>query len=851
AQAITGATPEAFRGNSFWRCAPHLVSTALYQAVRKTRQTRTLIEAEYVSPVTQSWLHVHLAPTVGGLILHFHEVSEPARSPETFPQGERLSIEDLDGLQTRIGILTPEGIVLDINEVPLDAAQVRREEVIGKPLAETPWWSFAPASQEQLRAAIARANTGETARFEALLRPREGMLLSFESAITPHLDADHHIEYLVLAGIDITARKQAERDIHALIDAIPQLVWTGRPDGYIDYYNQRWRDYTGLSTEQAQGDGWMQCTHPDDRQRVLAVWQSAVQTGTPYETEQRLRQGTTGAYRWFLMQATPYTDAQGTILKYVGTCTDIDDKKQAEEERRALIDAIPQFVWIMGPDGSCDYCNQPWCDYTNMTPEQIQGDGWIACLHPDDRQRTLDAWQTAVRTQTLYEVEYRMQQGRTGDYRWFLARGMPRKDSQGTILQWFGTCTDIDEQKRAEQQLKTSEENWRVLAETVPQLVWTIRADGLSDYFNQRFCDYTHATCEQLYGYGWSQFVHPEDYERTLAARAHAFRTGTHYEVAYRFREGQTDRYRWFLARAMPVRDGTGQIIKWFGTCTDIDEQKQVEQKIKESEENWRVLAETVPQFVWIERPDGSVEYLNHRYIDYLQARPEQLQSDGWSLFLHADDYQRALAAWRHALETGEPHEIEYRLKDGQTGTYRWFLARAMPVRDDTGQIVKWFGTTTDIENQKRMEEALRQSQERAGVLMNSNIIGIFASEDEQVVDANDTYLRMTGYTREDLREWRINWLNMTPPEYLARTQQARKELVVQRYGTPYEKEYLCKDGSRLPVVVGVVALKLDPLYTIGFVLDNSARKELEQRKDAFISMASHELKTPLTALKL
>src|SRR5258708_4503880 len=193
---MLGATPEALVGNSFWRCAPHLVSTALYQAVRKTRQTRTLIEVEYVSPITQSWLHVHLAPTVGGLILHFHEVSEPARREAPFPQGERLSLDDLDGLHTRIGILTPEGIVLDINAVTLDDAHVQREEVIGKPLAETPWWSFAPASQEQLRAAIGRASTGETARFEALVCPREGMVLHLEVAITPHVDADHRIEYL-------------------------------------------------------------------------------------------------------------------------------------------------------------------------------------------------------------------------------------------------------------------------------------------------------------------------------------------------------------------------------------------------------------------------------------------------------------------------------------------------------------------------------------------------------------------------------------------------------------------------------------------------------------------------------
>jgi PAS domain S-box-containing protein len=134
---------------------------------------------------------------------------------------------------------------------------------------------------------------------------------------------------------------------------------------------------------------------------------------------------------------------------------------------------------------------------------------------------------------------------------------------------------------------------------------------------------------------------------------------------------------------------------------------------------------------------------------------------------------------------------------------------------------------------------------------MNSNIIGITIAEGEQIVDANDTFLRMTGYTREDLRAGRLNWKYMTAPEYRARAQQAQQELITQQSMTPYEKEYICKDGSRLPVVIGRIPLQANPFQTIGFALDNSARKELEQRKDAFISMASHELRNPLAALKL
>ncbi|GHO72426.1 hypothetical protein KSD_01970 [Ktedonobacter sp. SOSP1-85] len=731
AQAILGATREDVVGKPLWRGAPQLVSTALYQAVQQTRQTQAPTEVEYVSPVTGTWLHVQLAPTIGGLMVQVHQGRAATRREAPVPQGERLSIEDLDGLLSRIGVLTPEGIVLEINEVPLAEARVRREEVIGHSLAQTRWWSCSPTSQAQLCAAIARASRGERVRFEAVVHPREGMDCHLDVAITPRRDADHHIAYLVIAGIDITERKRAEADLHTLINAIPQLVWTGRPDGYIDFCNQRWRDYTGLSTKEAQGEGWMQCTHPEDHQRVLQTWKRAVQTGSPYEAEQRLRQCTTGQYRWFLMQATPYRDARGTILKYVGTCTDIEELKQAQER------------------------------------------------------------------------------------------------------------------------IKTSEENWRVLAETVPQLVWMARPDGALEYWSQRWHDYTGAAPEQALGYSWSQFLHPDDYQRTLTVWRHSLAADEPYEIEYRFKDSKTGSYRWFLARAMPVRDEAGQVVKWFGTCTDIDDQKRVEQQLKESREELRVLLETMPQLVWTTRPDGFLEYGNQHILTYLNVPLERFNGDQWLRFVHPDDRQKTWAVWQTELRTGQSHDVEYRLREGKTGNYQWFLVRSVPFTDEQGRVLKWFGTCTNIDEQKRLEEALRQSQERVNALMNSSIIGIIVAEREQIVDANDAFLHMTGYTREDLREGRINWMQMTPSEYLARSLQAYQELATRQSMTPYEKEYICKDGSRLPVLVGGVVLQHHSRQGIVFVLDNAARKELEQRKDAFISMASHELRNPLTALKL
>ena len=257
----------------------------------------------------------------------------------------------------------------------------------------------------------------------------------------------------------VAAMDQSERDFRLLADAMPQIVWTSYADGWHDYFNQRWFDYTGMTIEQTQG--WnSEVLHPDDEQKCLDAWARCSQTGNIYEIEYRLKRASDGSYRWHLGRALPVRDTNGKILKWFGTSTDIDDQKRNEDALRAseqdfrlLADTMPQMVWTSRPDGILDYYNQRWRDYTGTTPGQVGG----AVLHPDDEQRCLDIWASSIQTGKIFEMEYRLRRASDGAYCWQLARALPLRDMNGKILKWFGTCTDIEDQKRNEETLRESE----------------------------------------------------------------------------------------------------------------------------------------------------------------------------------------------------------------------------------------------------------------------------------------------------------------------------------------------------------------------------------------------------------
>ena len=260
---------------------------------------------------------------------------------------------------------------------------------------------------------------------------------------------------------EIAEREQAEEGVRRsedrlrlVIDTIPQQIWSSPPDGSLDFFNAQWLSFKGFTQEEVQGQGWQRMLHPDDRERVVRAWQESVANGTPYEQEERHR-GADGQYRWFLARGVPLRDSEGRIIRWYGTNTDIEDRKETEGRLRLVIDTLPALVWSKLPDGSADFLNQRFREYTGFSLKEGLGWGWMNAFHPEDRAE--EEWRAAFAAGQPFERESRLRRA-DGAYRWFLFRAVPLRDELGNVVKWYGTSTDIEDRRRTEEALRDAQD---------------------------------------------------------------------------------------------------------------------------------------------------------------------------------------------------------------------------------------------------------------------------------------------------------------------------------------------------------------------------------------------------------
>jgi PAS domain S-box-containing protein len=365
----------------------------------------------------------------------------------------------------------------------------------------------------------------------------------------------------------------------------------------------------------------------------------------------------------------------------------------------------------------------------------------------------------------------------------------------------------------------------RAIVDNAPVFLWSNLPDGYCDFLNQPWLTYFNLSLQEAQGAGWATLLHPDDAAHHLESWQKSVATGIPFETEARFRRPDGE-YRWFLTRANPLRDQTGRIVKWYGTNIDIENLKRTETRLRQSEAYLAEAQRLSHTGTWAFNETTTLYWSEESYriwgFDPLQGLPSREAM--WQR-VHPDDRDWVRGGAQDARRQKRDFAAEFRivLPDG---TVRYLEAIARFLSSGDGKRFEVVGTHVDVTERKRAEEALREREAKIRRLVDANIIGIFIWDfDGRIIEANDAFLRVVGYDREDLVSGRMHWRDLTPPEWRDRDERRVPELKMTGSLQPFEKEYFRKDGSRVPVLIGAATFEEEGNQGVAFVLDLTERK--------------------------
>ena len=398
--------------------------------------------------------------------------------------------------------------------------------------------------------------------------------------------------------------RDRERELSQLIDMVPSHLWRLTPEGEPTFFNKRMVDFLGLDVPDTDKPGIsrleavVETVHPDDAAEFRDTLNRCLVTGEHFTMRYRLRRAD-GVYRWMSSRAEPMRDPDGRIIQWYGLCHDIDDQMHAEEALRQserqlqqMIDAVPVRIWsVTSMDGPV-YFNKRYQDHFRAVIPDFEAieEPRIETLlqeliYPEDApdvQRTLlNCFESGRGTVTRFRwLE------KDGAYRWAECRVEPRRDQDGTIVQWYGVSIDIDDEVRAQEALRNRERELSLLVDMVPSNLWRLTPDGETTLANKHMADFLGVDLEdkRQLAVVFDAIFHPDDVDAVSDVLGHSLRTGEIFSMKYRLRR-HDGVYRWMSGRAEPLRAPDGRIAQWFGLCHDIDDQVHAEEALRRASE--------------------------------------------------------------------------------------------------------------------------------------------------------------------------------------------------------------------------------------------------------------------------
>jgi len=574
------------------------------------------------------------------------------------------------------------------------------------------------------------------------------------------------------SGREIEERKSAEEELRrsqAYSSEAQRLSHTGsfgwKPDtGEIIWSDETFRIFEFEPTSKVSVERINQRTHPDDRLAALEVIDRATRERTEIDLEHRLLMPN-GCVKYVHVAGRPSIDKEGRF-EFVGAVTDITEHKRAEQRLMAqytvaqalaesgtleevtpkILQAVCEYLtWDLGQlwrtDGEMGVirCVEAWhkesleaAQFLAASRESmflpgtgLPGRVWSSLepayipdvVEDSNFPRSYIAILSGLHAAFAFPI---VLGGKVLGVMEFFSREIRQPDQD--LLNMMATVGSqigqFIERKRAEEELRASESKYRHLVDTTPAFIHTSLPNGELEFCSCGMLEYVGLCLTDVLGWGWASLIHPEDAEAIAKWRA-ALEAGEPFVGELRVRRSD-GKYRWFLHREEPLRNDAGEIVKWYGSCVEIEERKIAEEKIRAQETELRQILDLAPQLMDVLGPDGNLLYLNQAALDYVGITDDQWRAEAalpearysWLTYrpdlVHPDDLEHFLSGRHKSFLEGAPHEFEFRLRR-HDGKFRWILYRLNPLKDERGQITRWYGTGTDIEDRKQAEEEIRK----------------------------------------------------------------------------------------------------------------------------------------------